>query len=259
MQLSKRKRRQLKKQGILDSDGLTRVPQKGMKLATIHPKTENQQKTFTAYDEGKHLILHGSPGTGKTFLSLYLALYDLFEYKENTYEKIVVIRSAQPSKDIGFLPGKEADKMANYQAPYKAIVTELFGRGDAYEILRQKTLIEFQSTSFLRGTTIDDAIIILDEAQNLSYMELKTVLTRVGENSRIIICGDVLQDDLTSTRYNQQSGLVQAMNVFKDIPSMAHIEFDIDDIVRSGFVKEFIIAESNLYDRDRIVDIRAVA
>ena len=259
MQLSKRQRRQLKKQGILDSDGLTRVPQKGMKLATIHPKTENQQKTFEEYDEGKHLILHGSPGTGKTFLSLYLALYDLFEYKENTYEKIVVIRSAQPSKDIGFLPGKESDKMANYQAPYKSITTELFGRGDAYEILKQKQLIEFQSTSFLRGTTIDNAIIILDEAQNLNYMEIKTVLTRVGENSRMIICGDVLQDDLTSSRYNQESGLIKAMEVFRNVPSMAKIEFTIEDIVRSGFVREFIVAESMLYDRNSIVDIRAVA
>ena len=259
MQLSKRQRRQLKKQGILDSDGLTRVPQKGMKITSVCPKTDNQQKTFEAYDEGKHLILHGSPGTGKTFLSLYLALYDLFEYKENTYEKIVIIRSAQPSKDIGFLPGKESEKMSNYQAPYKSITTELFGRGDAYEILKTKGLIEFQSTSFLRGTTIDNAIIILDEAQNLNYMEIKTVLTRVGENSRMIICGDVLQDDLTSSRYNQESGLVQAMEVFRNVPSMAKIEFTIEDIVRSGFVKEFIVAESMLYDRSSIVDIRAVA
>jgi len=260
MQLSKRQRRQLKKQGILDSqDGLTRVPQKGMKIRNIHPKTKNQERTFEAYDDGQNLILHGSPGTGKTFLSLYLALYDIFEYKENTHEKIVVIRSAQPSKDIGFLPGKESEKMANYQAPYKSIASELFGRGDAYEILKTKGLIEFQSTSFLRGTTIDNAIIILDEAQNLNYMEIKTVLTRVGENSRVIICGDVLQDDLTSSRFNQESGLLKAMNVFKNVPSMTHIEFSIDDIVRSGFVREFIIAESELYDRNSIVDIRAVA
>lgn len=258
MALSKRQRRALRKQGVLNERD--HVPQRGMKLVTIHPKTANQKKTFDAYDEDQHLILHGSPGTGKTFLSLYLSLYDLFEYHDNMHEKIVIIRSAQPSKDIGFLPGKETDKLAAYEAPYRRIVSELFSRGDAYDILKQKGLIEFQSTSFLRGTTLDNSIIILDEAQNLSYMELKTVLTRVGDNSRLIICGDVLQDDLTSSRYNQQSGLVQAMRIFNNIPSMTHVEFGIDDIVRSGFVREFIIAESQLYTHNTIVDnVRAIA
>jgi phosphate starvation-inducible protein PhoH len=257
MALSKSKRRALRKQGVLDER--ERVPQRGMKLANIHPKTDNQKKTFDAYDEDQHLILHGCPGTGKTFLSLYLALFDLFEYKENEYDKIVVIRSAQPSKDMGFLPGKESEKLAAYEAPYRGIAAELFQRGDAYDILKQKNLIEFQSTSYLRGTTIDNCIIILDEAQNLSYMELKTVLTRVGEGSRVIICGDVLQDDLTSTRYNQQSGLQQAIRIFGQVPSMTHIEFGIDDIVRSGFVKEFIIAESMMLCHNEIIDIRSVA
>ena len=244
MALSKKQRRSLRRQGILDDRNT--VPQRGMKLREISPKTENQQITFQYYDEDKHLLLHGSPGTGKTFLSLYLALYDLFEYPENTKEKIVVIRSAQPSKEIGFLPGKESEKMVNYEAPYKNICSELFNRGDAYDILRQKGAIEFQSTSFLRGTTIDNAIIILDEAQNLSYMELKTVLTRVGDNSKIVICGDILQDDLTSARFNQESGLERIMKIFNQMESMSHVEFGIDDIVRSGFVKEFIIAEHNL-------------
>jgi len=244
MALSKRQKRTLRKNGILD-DRVT-VPQRGMKLREIKPKTENQQKTFEEYDLDKHLLLHGSPGTGKTFLSLYLALYDIFEYNDNTKDKIVVIRSAQPSKDIGFLPGSENQKMANYEAPYKSICSELFNRGDAYDILKQKGLIEFQSTSFLRGTTLDNAIIILDEAQNLSYMELKTVLTRVGDNSRVIICGDILQDDLTSARYNQESGLTGVMKIFKRMNCLSHIEFGIDDIVRSGFVRDFIIAEHEL-------------
>jgi phosphate starvation-inducible protein PhoH len=253
MTLSKRQRRTLRKNGTLDNS--VTVPQRGMNLKTIHPKTDNQKKTFDAYDEDQNLILHGSPGTGKTFLSLYLSLYDMFRYDDNPYEKITIIRSAQPSKDMGFLPGKESEKLAAYEAPYKGICSELFGRGDAYEILKLKGLIEFQSTSFLRGTTLDNCIIILDEAQNLSYMELKTVLTRVGDNSRIIICGDVLQDDLTSSRYNQESGLTKALKVFENIPSMTHIEFGIDDIVRSGFVREFIIAESELYDRRDVLNV----
>lgn len=244
MALSKKQRRSLRRQGILDDR--ENVPSRGMKLREIKPKTQNQQEVFEQYDNEKHVLLHGSPGTGKTFLSLYLALYDLFEYKDNSKDKIVIVRSAQPSKDIGFLPGKETEKMANYEAPYKSICAELFNRGDAYDILKQKGIVEFQSTSFLRGTTIDNAIIILDEAQNLSYMELKTVLTRVGDSSRIVVCGDILQDDLTSSRYNQESGLEGIMRIFKRMNSMAHVEFGIDDIVRSGFVREFIIAEHEL-------------
>jgi phosphate starvation-inducible protein PhoH len=254
MTLSKRQRRALKKNGILNER--EHVPQRGMQLQPILPKTTNQQKTFDAYDDEKNLLLHGSPGTGKTFLSLYLSLYDLFNYTDNTRDKIVIIRSAQPSKDIGFLPGKENEKLANYEAPYKGICTELFRRGDAYEILKMKNVIEFQSTSFLRGTTIDNSIVILDEAQNLSYMELKTVLTRIGDNTRIIICGDIFQDDLTSARYNQISGLTQIMKIFNRMDSMEHIEFGIDDIVRSGFVKEFIIAEHEIGCYNPIENIR---
>jgi phosphate starvation-inducible protein PhoH len=257
MAISKRQKRTLRKNGMLDPN--MPLPQKGMNLTTINPKTENQKLTFEAYDENQHLILHGSPGTGKTFLSMYLALYDIFKYENNTYENITIIRSATPTKDMGYLPGKEAEKLAIYTAPYRSICTELFNRGDAYDILKHKGVIDFQSTSYLRGTTLDNSIVILDEAQNLSYMELKTVLTRIGQNSRIIICGDILQDDLTSTRYNQESGLTKALRVFEDIPSMTHIEFGIDDIVRSGFVKEFIVAESNLYDRKSILNVVGLA
>jgi phosphate starvation-inducible protein PhoH and related proteins len=254
MTLSKRQRRALRKNGVLDQRDP--VPQRGMQLQTIVPKTRNQQRTFDAYDDEKNILLHGSPGTGKTFLSLYLSLYDLFNYSENTRDKIVIIRSAQPSKEIGFLPGKETEKLANYELPYKGICSELFRRGDAYEILKLKNMIEFQSTSFLRGTTIDNAIVILDEAQNLSYMELKTVLTRIGDNTRIIICGDIFQDDLTSARYNQTSGLSQIMKIFNRMESVEHIEFGIDDIVRSGFVREFIVAEHDIGCYNTVENIR---
>lgn len=215
----------------------------GMVLREIHPKTYSQQVTFDFYDEGSHLFLHGCPGTGKTFLSLYLALREVLT--DESKHNITIIRSAQPSKDMGHLPGNVNEKMRQYESPYKGICIELFRRGDAYDILKGKNLIDFQPTSFLRGTNIDNSIIILDEAQNLSYMELKTVLTRVGENTRIIICGDSAQDDLTSIRYNERSGLDDIKHVLSRMPSVSMVEFGIQDIVRSGFVKEFILAETN--------------
>lgn len=212
-------------------------------LRDITPITDNQRLTFESYEDGYNLCLHGSPGTGKSFLSLYLSLNEILNDKNSDIRKIILIRSAQPSKNIGFLPGSEQQKMAVYEAPYAAICTELLGRGDAYEILKQRGIIEFHSTSFLRGLTFDNACVIIDEAQNSSFMELKTVLTRIGDSSRVIVCGDVYQDDLTSERFNEQSGLGQLRLIFDHIPSMETIEFGIDDIVRSGFVKAFIEAE----------------
>lgn len=221
------------------------IKQQHFDLEDIYPITNNQVITFDAYDEGKNLFLHGSPGTGKSFLSVYLALKEIFEYKSNM-QKLVIVRSAQASKNIGFLPGNKEEKMSVYEAPYKTICSELFKRGDAYEILKQKGIIVFETTSFLRGVTIDNAIILIDEAQNSSYMELKTVLTRTGENSKIIVCGDIRQDDLTSERFNEKSGLPELMKVFDKMSSVSAIQFGVDDIVRSGFVKEFIIAENKI-------------
>lgn len=214
-------------------------------LSHVHPKTENQVKTFRLYESGRNLFLHGSPGTGKSFLSLYLSLREVLD-KRSKVNKVVIVRSAQPSKNIGFLPGSEEQKMAVYEAPYVNICNELFGRGDAYEILKKKSIIEFHPTSFLRGTTFEDSVIILDEAQNSSYMELKTVLTRTGNNSKVIVCGDMYQDDLTSVRFNETSGISTLKLVLDKIPSVATVEFDMEDIVRSGFTKEFIIAESQI-------------
>ena len=213
-----------------------------LSLANINPLTENQHKAFKEFDNDQNLILHGSPGTGKSFISLYLALDDFFNGK-NGIQKVVIIRSAQASKNIGFLPGTAKQKMEVYESPYVSICTQLFGRGDAYSILKQKGIVEFESTSFLRGMTIDNAIIIIDEGQNSNFMELKTVLTRVGENTRVIVCGDTKQDDLTSARFSEESGLPLIIRISKKMESISLVEFSVNDIVRSGFVKEFIIAE----------------
>jgi len=216
-----------------------------LKLQDIGPITDNQITTFQGYNQGDNLFLHGCAGTGKTFISMYLALKEI-ESTSNRKRRLVIVRTAQSSKDIGFLPGDEKRKLEVYEAAYKAICAELYNRADAYEILRQKGIIEFHSTSFLRGTTIDDAVILIDEVQNCRYQEIRTVLTRTGDHSRVILCGDTKQDDLTSERFKETSGLSDIARVLSRMSDMTSVEFGIDDIVRSGFVRDFIIAENEL-------------
>jgi predicted ribonuclease YlaK len=242
------KRQQILAEKGIGKPNLRSVPtikQQHFDLKHIYPITENQVLTFDAYDRGDNIFLHGCAGTGKTFISFYLALREVMSGKTKR-KKVVIIRNAQSSKDIGFLPGSEKEKLAVYEAAYKGICSELFHRDDAYEILKQKGILEFHSTSFLRGTTIEDAIILVDEVQNQRYVELRTVLTRTGDHSRVILCGDTKQDDLTSDRYKESSGLRDMMKVFQRMGHMSTVEFGVDDIVRSGFVKDFIIAENEL-------------
>lgn len=240
-----RRQKKLAEKGLMKVQKQQTIKQQHFDLSSIYPITDNQIKTFNAYERGDNLFLHGCAGTGKTFISIYLALKEIMDGRTRR-NKLVIIRTAQSSKDIGFLPGSEKEKLAVYEAAYKAICAELFGRDDSYEILKQKGIIEFHSTSFLRGTTIDDAVILIDECQNQRYVELRTVLTRTGDKSRVILCGDTKQDDLTSDRYKESSGLVNMMKVFNRMNDMTAVQFEVDDIVRSGFVRDFIIAENEL-------------
>lgn len=242
MALSKRQRRALRKNGILDEH--EHVPQRGMKLKPIIPKTFAQEQTFQAYDAGDHLLLHGMAGTGKTFISFYLALDEIFSDPETPYYDITVIRSVVPTRDIGFLPGKEEEKIGVYEEPYKAISNELFGRGDAYDILKQKNLINFMCTSFVRGLTLNNTIVIVDEVNNMSFHELDSLITRLGENCRLILCGDFRQSDLTKKQ--EREGLINFMKIIDHLSGFEHIEFTQNDIVRSKLVKEYIIARENL-------------
>jgi len=246
--MSAKAQRFTKRQQRLSEKGLIKFPsiqQLHFELKHIQPITDNQVITFNAFDQGDNLFLHGCAGTGKTFISIYLALKEI-ENGRSRRRKLIIIRTAQSSKDIGFLPGTEKQKLEVYEAPYKAICAELYHRDDAYDILKTKGIIEFHSTSYLRGTTINDAIILVDEVQNQRYVELRTVLTRTGDHSRIILCGDTKQDDLTSERFKEASGLKDMMKVFNFMGSMTTVQFEIDDIVRSGFVRDFIIAENKL-------------
>jgi phosphate starvation-inducible protein PhoH len=215
-------------------------------LLTFQPITENQNKTYKAYKDNKHLLLHGIAGTGKTFLSLYLALEEVLD-PATVYEDIFIVRSVVSTRDIGFLPGDEQEKVSIYEAPYRSICRELFGIRDAYDSLKQQGNVKFMSTSFIRGITINNAVVIVDECQNLNFHELDSIITRIGKNSKIIFCGDYTQTDLT--RENDKRGILNFMKILKSLSEFETIEFLIDDIVRSDFLKSYIIAKYKLgYD-----------
>jgi predicted ribonuclease YlaK len=209
-----------------------------LKLRDINPRTTAQSEAFDCYRDDNNIILHGCAGTGKTFLSLYLALDEIFNDNIDNKQKITVFRSIVPTRDIGFLPGTEKEKAKVYEAPYTAIVNDLFGRGDAYSILKGKQILDFETTSFIRGMTFDDTIMIVDECQNLTFHELDSIITRVGVNSKILFCGDFNQSDFAGKREN--SGIVQFMDILDHMKNFDHVEFKKGDIVRSGLVKDYI-------------------
>ena len=217
-------------------------------LVDIDPLTDNQRKLFNSYQQDKHIVAYGCAGTGKTFITLYNALLDVLN--DNTpYERIYLVRSLVSTREIGFLPGTYEDKSDIYQIPYKNMVKYMFQMPtDAdfemlYANLKAQETIKFWSTSFLRGTTLDNAIVIVDEFQNLNFHELDSIITRVGENTRICFCGDAMQSDLLKT--NERNGIIDFMRILRAMPSFDLIEFGIDDIVRSGLVKEYLVAKQD--------------
>lgn len=232
--LTKKERRLLRAQGITINNV--------MDLQNINPMTLNQKKAFESFKKNKNLMLHGTAGTGKTFVGLYLALKEVLQNEQQ--DKVIIVRSVVPSRDIGFLPGNHKEKIKVYESPYYLICTELFNRGDAYDILKQKNQIEFISTSFIRGITIKNSIVVLDEIQNMNWGEISTVLTRVGENCRVVICGDTKQSDLSEK--DGKKDLLKLLNICRNMNTFEFIQMTKNDIVRSGFVKEFIIECENL-------------
>ena len=218
-------------------------------LINIDPLTENQKKLFESYKNQKHIVAYGCAGTGKTFITLYNAIKEVLD-ERTPFEKIYLVRSLVATREIGFLPGSHDDKADIYQIPYKNMVKYMFQMpSDAdfemlYGNLKSQETIKFWSTSFLRGTTLDNAIIIVDEFQNMSGHELDSIITRVGENSKIMFCGDATQSDLIKT--SERNGILDFMKILRAMPSFDIIEFGIDDIVRSGLVREFLIAKETL-------------
>ncbi len=207
-------------------------------LKSFYPLTDNQRNTFAAYEDGKHLLLTGTAGTGKSFLSLYLGMTDVVQ--KNNYDKLVIVRSIVSSRDIGFLPGSNKEKSKVYESPYYGIFAELFGRGDAYEYLKAKGVVEFMNTSFVRGITISNAVIVIDETQSMTWHEISSIFTRIGENCRVIFAGDTKQNDLHSKRDSEASGYRNLIDVINYMPEFETVNFTSADIVRSGLVKSFI-------------------
>lgn len=215
-------------------------------MKTIEPLTNNQKEFFDKYDNSRIMMLLGVAGTGKTFIAVYHALEEVLD-KESNYDKLVIVRSAVPSREIGHLPGDEKDKVEVYTQPYVSICEDLFGRSDAFQRLSEQKAIYFMPTSFIRGITLDHSIIIVDECQNMTDMELNSIITRVGKKSKIIFCGDFRQTDLN--KKNDVSGLKKFLGIAEQMKSFSIFEFDVEDIVRSDIVKEYILARLKYEDQ----------
>ena len=218
-------------------------------LVNIKSITENQKVVFDSWKKNKNQFLFGAAGTGKTFISLYLALRDVLDLKK-PYDKVVLVRSLIPTREIGFLPGDEEDKGLLYQVPYQNMVQFMFEMqndqqfNNLYDRLKGQGTLYFLSTSFLRGLTFDNTIIIVDECQNLNFHELDTIITRVGQDSKIVFCGDFDQTDLV--KQNERNGLHDFLRILTEMEEFNCTEFTIGDIVRSGFVRSYLINKIKL-------------
>lgn len=209
-------------------------------MREIEPMTKNQETVFQSWDDGNNLVLSGSAGTGKTFSAMYLALEEVLG-NNVSQNKVLICRSAVPTKDIGFLPGTLEEKMEVYTIPYKQICGNLFGDSLAYDKLVSQDKVEFVSTSHIRGLTFDDTILIVDEMQNLNFHELDSIITRVGNNCRVILCGDYYQSDLVKS--SDREGILQFMEIIEQLNKFTITEFTWSDIVRSDFVRDYIMTK----------------
>ena len=218
-------------------------------LTQIKPLTPSQEKVFDAFNKQKNLYMYGAAGTGKTFIGMYLALQEILD-ERSAYDKLYIVRSLVPTREIGFLPGDHEDKAELYQIPYQNMVRYMFKMPDdasfsmLYANLKAQETISFWSTSFLRGTTLDNAIVLVDEMQNLNFHELDSIITRLGVNTKIIFAGDAAQTDLLKT--NEKNGILDFMKIIQGMDEFEMVEFGIQDIVRSGLVKSYLINKLNL-------------
>jgi len=233
----------------LSSRQMRRKPIGTEHLLDIKPITPTQEKVFDAWKNNKHMFLFGAAGTGKSFITMYLALRDILD-ESTPYNKLYIVRSLVPTREIGFLPGDHEDKANLYQIPYKNMVRYMFEMPDEasfnmlYGNLKAQETISFWSTSFIRGTTIDNSIVLVDESENLNFHELDSIITRLGVNSKIVFAGDAAQTDLTKA--HEKTGIMDFKKIIDDMDEFESIEFNVQDIVRSGLVKSYLISKMNL-------------
>lgn len=208
-------------------------------LKPLSAKTDNQSEILKQFKAGKNLVIHGLAGTGKTFIACSMALNEVFKGRA---DRMVIYRSAVPTRDMGFMPGTRAEKEAPYEDPYRSVFSELFERGDAFDLMKKSGLVDFSTTSYLRGLTIKNTVVIVDECQNMSFHELDSLITRLGTGSRIIFCGDYTQSDLT--KHIDKEGLHAFLKILRSMSEFAFVEMRVDDIIRSDIVKSYIISKS---------------
>lgn len=226
--------------------GMAKQKNKGkLTLRNVKPCSFTQEEVFKAFMGGSNIIMHGIAGTGKSYVAMYLALKEVERY-QLVYNKVIIIRSAVSSRDVGYLPGSEKEKAAVFEEPYLRIANKLYDRGDAYEVCKAHGTIEFMTTSYMRGLTFEKCVVIVDEIQNMSYGELSTIITRVGDHCKIIFCGDYRQSDLF--RASEKEGLNHFLNILERMQEFSFHEFNIADIVRSGLVKSFLVEEADYRD-----------
>lgn len=221
-------------------------------LQTIDPLTDKQRDAFAFWKSDQNLILSGAAGTGKTFIASYLALKHALTHNTPAQPRLIFVRSAVPTRDMGFLPGTMEEKEDAYKAPYKAIVNELFMDPEAWSKMNQLKTIEFLTTSYIRGLTIDNAVVIIDEAQNMNYHELCSVITRLGNNTRIIICGDYYQSDFKTEK--DKEGLAKFLTILDNMNYFGTVEFTWEDIVRSGLVRDFLMTKE-MVDKGKLKNV----
>ena len=244
-----RKRNQPDINGMSTKQMKRKKPINSSYLLPIEPLTDNQRVMFEEYGKGQNIYAYGCAGTGKTFVALYLALRDVLD-ENSPYDKVYIVRSLVATREIGFLPGTHEDKASLYQIPYKNMVKYMFEMPDdnsfemLYENLKAQETVSFWSTSFLRGTTLDNAIVIIDECQNLNFHELDSIMTRCGQDTKIMFCGDARQSDLQKS--NERTGIVDFQRILQDMSEFYLVEYNIEDIVRSGLVKSYLISKINL-------------
>lgn len=223
------------------------IQNNSLELSALEPMTDRQARAIDWWDEDQNLVLSGYAGTGKSYLACALAL-EAIEDRDTPFKKMVIIRSAVPSRNMGFTPGNIDEKASLYEEPYQRIINSLYKCGSAYEQRKNERKLEFRTTSYLRGLTFDRTIIIVDEIQNMSFEELDTIMTRVGEHSRIIFSGDYRQTDLHNEK--EKAGLKKFLNIIQGMPQFSVVDFQKDDIVRSDIVRDYIVAKTEMNDEE---------